>query len=679
MNDVLHDTINKFNEHRDKHPKFFGTYRALVIDTNDPLNVGRVRFNCPDLHDSNIDPADCPWAVPAFDFGSKGSGAWSSLSKGDVIWVAFEKGHPYGPVWLGAATPTKRAFYPISAVHTVTPLPVDAKSNVAGREVDYQERYLPGDRRPMTDGRQDRYGNLELLNSTGFFPIEHAVSPVPVGVDPATGAAFEKGEKPQINSPDQKYMLRATKYGNIVVQSDVGYLWNNEFSGDFDKDRKFEISRWNYIRNAISDKDVYGADQRRILMLTRYGHKIEMKDVGYNINRSGEYGTSGSIIGNGDDQRWIKIRTKGGHLFQLIDVGTDPVNDEYVKRSTIADNDSDSESDFGDDARCIRMVSRSGIKLAMDDRGANTTNASSADLPNKELGRGFLIKARSTPAASEAYPDASGNPRGHYFQIDQRVDANNTTWGTSSGLSVELNDNNQSIIMCTRLPELPTAWQNVKDNEFLNSSVFDLAPNISTHHLILDHQNEMIRLKSRAGRGAGPLEPKVEAFSGVQAGLEIHDNSDNTWVEVNDHEDRGLWFSSTQGTTILRAKHGKTIQIMIDDSDNKVIVTNNHGKIQITANGNIDFIGGADMNINLEGDLNIKAKSIKMDCGGKVTIGDGAIDAGMDIKGHNIYGYYPQIRQGIGPPPGAHIGVGKVVTPVEPDALPALSGPTDRE
>ena len=66
MSDNLNVVWSKFFSHRTRTlwERFPGHYRALVVETNDPLNMYRVRFKCPDLHDFDLPSEDCPWAVP---------------------------------------------------------------------------------------------------------------------------------------------------------------------------------------------------------------------------------------------------------------------------------------------------------------------------------------------------------------------------------------------------------------------------------------------------------------------------------------------------------------------------------------------------------------------------------------------------------------------------------------
>jgi len=88
--------------------RFPGWWRAVITETNDPLRMGRIKIKIPEIHDFDLSPEDCQWAVSAPGIGGKGSGSWDSPMIGDHVWVAFEKNHPYAPIWVGSADATRR-------------------------------------------------------------------------------------------------------------------------------------------------------------------------------------------------------------------------------------------------------------------------------------------------------------------------------------------------------------------------------------------------------------------------------------------------------------------------------------------------------------------------------------------------------------------------------------------
>jgi hypothetical protein len=688
MTDETENVFNNFFDRRTQplERRFPGRYRALVVETNDPLRMHRIRFKCAELHDFTLRAEDCPWAVPSFDMGNWRSGRWTSPCIGDYVWIEFEKGHPYAPTWTGIATPTRRKAYALPSVYGKTPRPVDAQSKVVKEPQDYQAPYMPKDERPMSHGWQDRYGSMDIHNAVGFFPSTHKAAPPPADLDALSQAKFnQSSSQPVFNDPDSKYMLRASKYGNVILQSDIGYKWHKqgqegEFLGDFEQDEQFEIDRWFYLQRVIHEDQPKDWDQRKLLMMTRYGHRLEMRDVGWWLTRDGEYGTPGQTIGDpGKDQRWMKMRTKGGHLIEAIDVGFHK-EDDFVTRSILdevkAGEPLDREDAFGQDARQIRLVTRSGRKVVLDDRHSNVKKAQLFDLPNSEIGMGVLIKGRATPAARNNYEGASGNPTGYYFEINERPGRNAMNLGSPLGLAMELNDNNESIIIASRFPQLPRQCAFLEDNEFLESSVdaFDVAHN--SHHFIIDHQRELIRLKSRARKGQWPEDPRWgKPTTGEHQGLEIHDAPEgDAWVELVDADGRGLWFSQGQELGVWRAKKSKDICIWISDGENKIVINNAHGKIHIGAHGPVNITAET---ISLQAQKTITMKAgdgINFQVGGgRFAMDQSAFDTNADVRGKNIMGFFPQIQNGDGGPPGAPSGSGKGVSNIKTENTPTVT------
>lgn len=682
--------VQKFFEQRsvplDK--KFKGLQRAVVVETNDPLCMRRVRFKNPDMHDWDLKPEMCPWAVPAEDLGTKGCGRFSYPCIGDWVWIDFEKGHPYAPVYVGFADPTRRRFYPLSSIYIPTPIPIDKLSTstaVIGPSfeqgepaTDYYDAYLPKDGRPMSHGWQDRYGNLDVHSAVGFFPIEHTVSPPPPDSDQLTKSKFQQATNtPESNNPDSKMMARISKYGMLILQADMGYRWykgggkldtesiegereveegdggsdDGEFTGDFDEDKDFEIERWKYYQRLIHEDSPANHDQRRLMMLTRYGHKFEMRDVGWYKTREGEWGNNKRNIGDpdADDNRWIKLRTKGGHLFQMSDIGFDPEEDEWIKRPLISEIGSlDKEEDFEEDARFIRWVTRSGIKFVLDDRTSDDKKAQNANLANADIGIGMLIKGRASPGTKKTYENASGNSIGYYMQFDERPGHNSTAWGTPLGQVIGMDDNEQYAIICSRLPDLPTKWEGLSNNEFLESAIKSYNPSKVTHHLILDHGSESIRFKSRAGQG-NIKSDLVESATGQHAGIEVRDApKDNPWTELVDIDDRGIWFSRKYGIGIWRGKNKSDIHICLDDTDNNISIYNNNsnGNVQIYCAGQVDVKGGS---INFEAaNINFKANEITMLNRDSTTRFNGTgMQTTSDIGARNVRAYLPEVEKPI--------------------------------
>lgn len=73
----------------------FGKFRALVVDTVDPLDDGRLKVDVPGV---GIQGA---WAAACLPPVQVGMLAWPQV--GDTVWVEFEGGDLAFPVWTGVA------------------------------------------------------------------------------------------------------------------------------------------------------------------------------------------------------------------------------------------------------------------------------------------------------------------------------------------------------------------------------------------------------------------------------------------------------------------------------------------------------------------------------------------------------------------------------------------------
>lgn len=634
MSDNLSMVWGKFFKHRTKtlSERFPGHYRAIVVETNDPLNIYRVRFKCPELHNFDLPAEDCPWAVPAPYLGGKATGSFHHPCIGDWVWITFEKQHPYGPIYTGFADPTRRQMYTLPQISSPTPLPLNAEGKPAEKlPQDYKKEYLPKDGRPMQTGMVDRYGNMEIVSAVGFYPKEHAEAPPAPDFDPLTKQKFSQtNPKPEINDPDKKYILKATKYGNLLLLGDQGYYWKKEdkdekkygeFTGEAVEDQEFEQKRWLQLQSLVNEdkhstKDP-DSDQRRNMLMTRYGHKFEMRDVGYaqpgphdNTAREGEQG-SGRYLSKETvrDQRWIKLRSKGGMLIELNDSGVNPKKDKNVQKTLLDEVKSEQElaKEWENrDSRFIRFNTRYGYKLVLDDRGSDKEDPVANETPR---GNGILLKGRRSPGTGGSQP--SGDPRGFFFQFIENDLGNSSTWGSPMGHVVELNDRYQYMLLSSTLgKDYSAPYKGLIDIEYVRQPAMGRDPEKTSHHLKLDHQNEYIRLKTRCGKGPKP-ENAIGSTTGENQGIEARDgtNGDGPWVELVDSENRGLWFSKNTGITVLRAKEGSNMYVYMDDISKKIAIYNNNieGSIDLYCLGSINIKSGADVNIDAGGSISMRS------------------------------------------------------------------------
>jgi hypothetical protein len=77
--------------------KFYGKYRATVIDNVDPMQIGRLLVSCPDV--GNEVPGS--WAMPCLPVGGINMGIIGLPVPGSGVWIEFEQGDPDYPIWVG--------------------------------------------------------------------------------------------------------------------------------------------------------------------------------------------------------------------------------------------------------------------------------------------------------------------------------------------------------------------------------------------------------------------------------------------------------------------------------------------------------------------------------------------------------------------------------------------------
>ena len=77
--------------------KFYGKYRATVLNNIDPLQLGRILASVPDV----LGPTPTSWAMPCVPIAGKQSGTFVIPQIGAGVWIEFEQGNPDYPIWVG--------------------------------------------------------------------------------------------------------------------------------------------------------------------------------------------------------------------------------------------------------------------------------------------------------------------------------------------------------------------------------------------------------------------------------------------------------------------------------------------------------------------------------------------------------------------------------------------------
>lgn len=77
--------------------RFYGKYRGVVVNSVDPLQIGRIQVIVPDV--SNLMLSS--WAMPCAAVGGMQTGFFAVPIVGAGVWVEFEQGNPDYPIWVG--------------------------------------------------------------------------------------------------------------------------------------------------------------------------------------------------------------------------------------------------------------------------------------------------------------------------------------------------------------------------------------------------------------------------------------------------------------------------------------------------------------------------------------------------------------------------------------------------
>lgn len=77
--------------------KYYGKYRGTVVTNADPLQMGRIQAQVPDV----LGEATSSWAMPAVPLAGPQVGQYVIPPVGAGIWVEFEQGNKSFPIWTG--------------------------------------------------------------------------------------------------------------------------------------------------------------------------------------------------------------------------------------------------------------------------------------------------------------------------------------------------------------------------------------------------------------------------------------------------------------------------------------------------------------------------------------------------------------------------------------------------
>ena len=77
--------------------KYFGKYRGMVLNNVDPMQIGRLMVQVPDV--GGLIPQT--WAMPCVPIAGMQNGMVALPIIGSGVWVEFEQGDADYPIWTG--------------------------------------------------------------------------------------------------------------------------------------------------------------------------------------------------------------------------------------------------------------------------------------------------------------------------------------------------------------------------------------------------------------------------------------------------------------------------------------------------------------------------------------------------------------------------------------------------
>jgi uncharacterized protein involved in type VI secretion and phage assembly len=130
--------------------RFYGKYRGVVTDVDDPDSRARLRARVPGV----LGDQESGWCVPCAPYAGKGVGFVSIPEVGSGVWIEFEGGDVSYPIWSGCWWASGE-------------LPPDAAPGVKVWQSVAGSRIILDDS-AKTITIKDDHGNEVLLDSSGI-------------------------------------------------------------------------------------------------------------------------------------------------------------------------------------------------------------------------------------------------------------------------------------------------------------------------------------------------------------------------------------------------------------------------------------------------------------------------------------------------------------------------------
>lgn len=90
---------------KDQQRRYYGKFRGIVTDNNDPDQQGRIQAKVPELFGDEV----MGWAMACVPFAPPDHGFLALPEVDSNVWIEFEGGDPSRPIWTGCWWPQGKA------------------------------------------------------------------------------------------------------------------------------------------------------------------------------------------------------------------------------------------------------------------------------------------------------------------------------------------------------------------------------------------------------------------------------------------------------------------------------------------------------------------------------------------------------------------------------------------
>ncbi len=143
--------------------KFYGKYRGLVIDNIDPMQIGRILAQVPDV----LGLVPSSWAMPCVPVAGIQAGTFMVPPIGSQVWMEFEQGNPDYPIWTGGFWGTVAEVPILATAPPAIPPGQNIVLQTTGQSTLVLSDSVPT---PLTGGIILKSGaSLMVINATGIY------------------------------------------------------------------------------------------------------------------------------------------------------------------------------------------------------------------------------------------------------------------------------------------------------------------------------------------------------------------------------------------------------------------------------------------------------------------------------------------------------------------------------